>query len=112
MAYIAEISEQSFDKEVLKTDLPVLVDFFAPWCGPCRALAPVLEELAQDKSYHGKIKFLKINIDNNEAIATQYKISSIPTLMLFKQGEKLKTVSGMQSKSELTKLLREHIILT
>ena len=110
MANIAEISEQLFEKEVLKANLPVLLDFFAPWCGPCRSLAPILEDIAKDKDYQGKIKILKINVDNNENISKQYKVQSIPTLILFKDGEILATTSGAASKSKLIAFLKEHKI--
>lgn len=109
MSHVTEISEQLFEKEVLKSSIPVLVDFFAPWCGPCRALAPTLEELALDTDYVNKVKIVKINVDDNENIAKQYNVRSIPTLILFKNSEKLTTISGAQSKSELTKLLKEHV---
>lgn len=109
MASVAEISEQLFETEVLNSELPVLLDFFAPWCGPCRALTPVLEELSKDQDYKDKVKILKINVDENTELAKKYNIRSIPTLILFKNGAQLTTVSGGKSKSELIKILRENI---
>ena len=110
MANVAEISEQLFEKEVLQAKLPVLLDFFAPWCGPCRSLAPILEDIAKDKDYQGKIKILKINVDDNDKISKQFKVQSIPTLMLFKDGVILATISGVASKSKLIVFLKEHNI--
>ncbi len=107
MAHLAEISEQSFDQEVLKAKIPVLVDFFAPWCGPCRSLTPVLEELAKD--YQDKIKFIKINADENQKISTEFNIRSIPALVLFNNGEMLATSLGAIPKSRLIAFLKEHI---
>lgn len=106
MAYVAEISDDSFEQEVLKSDLPVLVDFWAPWCGPCRSLAPIFEQVAKD--FAGKIKFSKINVDENEKISNQYSIRSIPALLLFKKGELLATNLGAVSKSKLVAFLEDH----
>jgi thioredoxin 1 len=80
-----EVSDQSFEDEVIKSSLPVLVDFWAPWCGPCRMVAPVIEKLS-DK-YKGKFKFVKLNVDENPKTAGAYKVMSIPTLLLFKNGK-------------------------
>ncbi len=95
-----EINDQSFDQEVLKSDVPVLVDFWAPWCGPCQQLGPIVEELAKDNE--GKsVKVLKMNVDENPAVTGQYGIMSIPTLIIFKQGEVVEQMVGVQDKTTL-----------
>lgn len=109
MSQVTEISEQIFADQVLKSNIPVLVDFFAPWCGPCRALTPTLEELAKDPNIINKVKIVKINIDNNENIAKEYHIRSIPTLALFKDNQQVATISGGRTKAELIKLLTQHL---
>ena len=91
MSSAAAVTDSSFDKEVLQSDLPVLVDFWAPWCGPCRMVAPVVEEISKD--FEGKIKVFKLNTDENPNVASQYGIRSIPTLMIFKGGQKVDTVA-------------------
>ena len=99
-----EIDEKTFKSEVLESKTPVLVDFYAPWCGPCRSIAPVIEELAVE--YKDRIKFVKINTDENEAEARRYKIASIPTLLLFYGGEVVAPLGvGVKSKSELKQAL-------
>jgi thioredoxin 1 len=98
-----EIEETKFDESVLKASLPVLVDFWAPWCGPCRMVAPVVEELATE--YDGKVSFVKINVDNNQKVAAQYGVMSIPTLILFKDGKPVANVVGFRPKAELKKSL-------
>jgi thioredoxin 1 len=82
---VLEVSDQNFDSEVLKSTVPVVVDFWAPWCGPCRMLAPVTEKLAD--SYTGKVKFCKLNVDENPVMSARYRVMSIPTLLFFKGGE-------------------------
>jgi thioredoxin 1 len=103
MSKPVEIEEGKFDETVLKAKIPVLVDFWAPWCGPCRMVAPVVEELAKD--YDGKVSFIEVNVDNNAKIASQYGIMSIPTLMIFKEGKPVDTIIGFRPKDELKKSL-------
>jgi thioredoxin 1 len=94
-----KLTEDNFEKEVLKSDIPVLVDFWASWCGPCMMLAPVVEEIA--KEYEGKIKVGKLNVDEQQKLAITYKISSIPALKLFKNGEVADSTVGYMPKEEL-----------
>lgn len=94
------VTKESFESEVLKSDIPVLVDFYADWCGPCRRQGPIVEEIASE--YAGKIKVTKINVDNDTELAIQYKALAIPTLMLFKNGEAVNKLIGLSSKEEIT----------
>lgn len=98
-----ELKDSTFDQEVLKNPEPVLVDFWAPWCGPCRMLAPVVEEIA--KEYSGKIKVCKLNTDEQPNAATRFKISAIPTLLFFKNGQVVEQIVGVHSKAEIKKHL-------
>ena len=98
-----DVSDNEWDAEVLSSDTPVLVDFWAPWCGPCKMVAPVVDELAEE--YDGKVKFVKLNTDENIETASKYGIRSIPTLMVFKGGEAVEQVVGFRPKSELKKSL-------
>lgn len=104
---IVELNNTSFDSEVLKSEKPVLVDFWAPWCGPCKALAPVIDELSQE--YSDKVKVGKVNVDDNPDISMQYGIRSIPTLIVFKNGEVFEQVIGAVPKSEIEKVLKKAI---
>ena len=97
------VSDKEWDAEVLSSDTPVLVDFWAPWCGPCKMVAPVVDELAEE--YDGKVKFVKLNTDDNIETASKYGIRSIPTIMVFKGGEAVEQVVGFRPKSELKKSL-------
>ena len=100
---IIEIGDSSFESEVLQSDKPVLVDFWAPWCGPCRAIAPIVEELAED--YGDKVKFTKCNVDENPTTPTKYGIKSIPTLIFFKDGEIQDKIIGIVAKSRLEEMI-------
>lgn len=99
------LTVENFETEVLKSDLPVLVDFWATWCGPCRMIAPVIEEIAND--YKGKIKVGKINVDEQGELAVKYGITSIPTLLLFKGGEVVKKTLGYMPKDAVEKFINE-----
>ena len=96
---IAHITTQNFKEEVLQSELPVLVDFWAPWCGPCRMLAPVLEELETDLA--GKVKVAKVNVDEEMELAAQFQVASIPTLVLFRGGQAVQRSVGVQPKAKL-----------
>ncbi|MCF8037968.1 MAG: thioredoxin [Desulfohalobiaceae bacterium] len=100
-----QITDNQFETEALKSEIPVLVDFWAPWCGPCKAIAPVLEEIA--KEFEGKIKIMKMNVDENPATPSKYGIRAIPTLILFKDGEVAGQVTGAVSKSNLKEMVTE-----
>jgi len=100
---IVTISENNFPQEVLKSTTPVLVDFWAEWCAPCKMIAPILDELAGE--YDGKVKIAKVNVDENQVLAGQYGIRAIPTLLLFKNGEVTEQIVGLRSKRDFrTKL--------
>ena len=107
MSAAASVTDSSFKQEVLDSDRPVLVDFWAPWCGPCRMVAPVVEEIAVQ--YEGQIKVVKVNTDENPQIASQYGIRSIPTLMIFKDGQKVDMVVGAVPKSTLSNTLEKYL---
>lgn len=98
-----QLTDANFEQEVLKSALPVLVDFWAPWCGPCRMLGPLIEELATE--YAGKIKVCKLNTDEAQETASKYNISAIPTILLFKGGKVAQEMVGMQKKEELKRSL-------
>ncbi len=100
-----QITDNQFETEALKSEIPVLVDFWAPWCGPCKAIAPVLEEIT--KEFEGKIKIMKMNVDENPATPSKYGIRAIPTLILFKDGEVAGQVTGAVSKSNLKEMVTE-----
>jgi len=101
----ADVGDTTWDAEVLNQDKPVLVDFWAPWCGPCRMVAPIVEELADE--YAGQVEFRKLNTDDNPRTAAKYGIRSIPTLLVFKGGEPVGQIIGFRPKSDLKKRLDE-----
>jgi thioredoxin 1 len=104
---VNHVSDNSFDQDVLKSDVPVLVDYWAEWCGPCKMIAPILDEVSRD--YDGRVQVAKLNVDDNQEVAAKYGIRGIPTLMLFKQGEVVATKVGALSKSQLTQFLDSHL---
>jgi thioredoxin 1 len=108
MSAIPEVSSSTFKTDVLASDKPVLVDFWAPWCGPCKMLAPVIEEVAG--SLAGQAKFVKLNTDENPEIAATYHISGIPTLILFKGGEVVDRIVGFVPKSAITSMISKHLV--
>jgi len=99
MAQAIEVTDATFDEEVIKSDVPVLVDFWAVWCGPCRMIHPIVEELAHE--YDGKLKVARIDVDKNNQTASQFRIMSIPSLLFFKNGEKVDQVIGAVPKQQL-----------
>ncbi|MCE5218640.1 thioredoxin [bacterium] len=103
MAQVQELTESTFDAEVLKAEAPVLVDFWASWCGPCRMVAPVVEAIAEN--YAGKVKVGKVNVDQEAALATKYGIRTIPTLLVFKGGQPAERTVGVQSEDAIASLL-------
>lgn len=102
MSYVT-LTKDNFVQEVLRADRPVLVDFWAPWCGPCQALAPTIDEIAQEQS---GVKVGKVNVDNEPELARQYRIMSIPTLMVFRDGEAARREVGGRSKEEILEMLK------
>src|SRR5215212_1440664 len=98
MANITEVTDANFQAEVLESDQPTLVDFWAPWCGPCRVVAPVLEEIAQERP---DLKIVKLNVDDNQQTAAQFEVLSIPTMILFKNGQAAKKIIGAYPKKKL-----------
>lgn len=99
------LTDQNFNEEVLKSTSPVLVDFWAPWCGPCRLVDPLIHELAEE--YAGKLKVGKLNVDENQQTASQFGVMSIPTILVFKNGQPVKSVVGAQSKDNFKKAIDE-----
>ncbi len=104
---ITQVTDDSFEAEVLKADKPVLVDYWAEWCGPCKMIAPIIDQIANE--YAGKLKVAKLNIDDNPATPPKYGIRGIPTLMIFKNGDVEATKVGALSKSQLTAFIDESI---
>ena len=104
---IQRVTDDTFDPEVLKSETPVLVDYWAEWCGPCKSIAPILDEVA--KEYEGRLKIAKINVDENQQVPAKFGIRGIPTLMLFKGGQLAATKVGALSKAQLTAFLDGHL---
>lgn len=107
MSSVVPVTDSSFKADVLESDVPVLVDFWAPWCGPCRMVSPVVDEIAQQ--YEGQVKVVKVNTDENPSVASQYGIRSIPTLMIFKGGQRVDMVVGAVPKTTLATTLEKHL---
>lgn len=107
MSSVKQFDSKNFQSEVLESAVPVLVDFWAPWCGPCKMIGPVIEELASD--YDGRIKVGKVNVDDNHQLAAQYGIRGIPTVLVFKGGEKVESFVGLQQKAELAAALDKNL---
>jgi thioredoxin 1 len=103
MSSLTQFTDANFEAEVLKSPVPVLVDFTATWCGPCKALAPIVEELAKD--FAGKVKMGKLDIDHSRNVPTKYGIMAVPTIILFKGGREVEKITGLKSKSDLRKRL-------
>lgn len=107
MSQVLHTTDATFEADVLRSDIPVLVDFWAPWCGPCKMIAPVLDELAPE--FAGKAKIVKINVDENQLVAGQFGVRSIPTLLLMKNGEVVATQVGALPKGQLTNFINQHL---
>ena len=103
----AQVTDSTFKQEVLESEAPVLVDFWAPWCGPCRMVAPVVDEISEQ--YEGQVKVVKVNTDENPSVASQYGIRSIPTLMIFKGGQRVDMVVGAVPKTTLANTLEKYL---
>jgi len=105
---ITNVTDADFQKEVIESKVPVLVDFWAPWCGPCRTLGPIIEGLANENS--AKMKFVKLNVDDNQKMAAKYGIRSIPTVSIFKDGKIVDGFVGLRSKADIETILKKHYV--
>lgn len=106
MSSMNAISDDTFEKEVINSSVPVVVDFWAQWCGPCKALGPILDDVSQ--KYEGKVKFVKLDVDNNPSTPPKFGVRGIPTLILFKDGQVAATQVGLINKADLMKFIDEH----
>lgn len=102
---LIELNDKNFDEEVIKSDLPVLVDYWASWCGPCRMVSPIVDELSRE--FEGRFKVAKVNVDDNAPLATKFRIMNIPTLALFKAGKEVDRIVGVTPKAELIKRMNK-----
>ena len=107
MSEVLHINDADFETTVVQSDIPVLVDFWAPWCGPCKMIAPILDKIAPE--FAGKAKIVKINVDDNQLVASQFGVRSIPTLLLFKNGQLVATQVGALPKNQLAAFINQHL---
>jgi len=107
MSNALEVNDSNFETEVKNSDVPVLVDFWAPWCGPCRKISPIIDELATE--FAGKVKVVKVNTDENLKITQEFSISGIPSILIFKKGEAVERLVGLMQKSQLIANLEKHL---
>ena len=107
MSNALEVNDSNFEAEVKNSDIPVLVDFWAPWCGPCRKISPIIDELATE--FEGKVKVVKVNTDENLKITQEFSISGIPSILIFKKGEAVERLVGLMQKSQLISNLEKHL---
>lgn len=107
MSNVISINDENFESEVINSTIPVVVDFWATWCGPCRKLSPVVDEIAQ--TYDGKVKFVKVNVEESIETAKKYSISGLPSLLVFKNGEAVERMAGLMPKSTIISNVEKHI---